>query len=149
MAKWEKSNFKTELFWRRAACNKNIERNKKCPGSNNRTIKWQQNQSYFAADGRSVGVCQSVSPSVLVMSLSGTHNQILAVVKTVAVLSWGIVLDGRTGLFLTGHSLYVGNIQVYFHFMFSSRFILSLTTCFSSSSTLLDLQSRFCTADCT
>jgi len=49
--------------------------------------------SYFATDGQSVS--QSVSPSVLTLSPSGTHGQILAVVKTGAVLlSWGV----RTGL---------------------------------------------------
>jgi len=53
--------------------------------------------------GRSVGrsVGQSVSQStVLALSLSGTHNQTLAVVKT--------VVGGRIGL-VTGHSLCVAN----------------------------------------
>jgi hypothetical protein len=48
-------------------------------------------QSYFATNDRSIG--RSVSQYVLVLSPSGTHDQILAVVKTVAVL-----FVGRTGL---------------------------------------------------
>jgi hypothetical protein len=43
--------------------------------------------------------CQSVRKSVLAMSPSGTHDQILALVKTCAVLfSWGVLPDGMTGL---------------------------------------------------
>jgi hypothetical protein len=42
-----------------------------------------QSQSYFATD------CQSVSQSVLALSHSETHDQILAVVKTVSVLFVG------------------------------------------------------------
>jgi hypothetical protein len=42
---------------------------------------------------------QSVSQSVLALSPSGTHDQILAVVNTVAaLLSRGVFPDGRTGL---------------------------------------------------
>jgi hypothetical protein len=43
-----------------------------------------QSKSYFATDCQSVS--QSASPPVLALGRSGTHNQILAVLKTVAVL---------------------------------------------------------------
>jgi hypothetical protein len=44
-------------------------------------------------------VSQSVSQFFLALSPSGTYDQILAVVKTVALLlSWGCLPDGRTGL---------------------------------------------------
>jgi len=39
---------------------------------------------------------QFVSQSVLALSPSGTHDQILAVVKTVAgLMSWGVFPEGR------------------------------------------------------
>jgi hypothetical protein len=41
-------------------------------------------KSYFASDTQ--WVSQPVSPSILALNPYGTHNQILAVVKTVAVL---------------------------------------------------------------
>jgi hypothetical protein len=44
---------------------------------------------------------RSVSQCHLGLSPSGTHDQILAVVNTVAVLSWGVFPDGRTGFQLT------------------------------------------------
>jgi len=43
-------------------------------------------------------VSQSIRPSVLTLSPSGTHGQILAVVKAKPVLSWGVLLDERAGL---------------------------------------------------
>jgi hypothetical protein len=43
-------------------------------------------------------VTQSVSQSILALSPSGTHDRVLAVVKTAGVLSWGVFPDGRTGL---------------------------------------------------
>jgi hypothetical protein len=47
-----------------------------------------QSQGYFATDGQ----------SVLALSPSGTHNQIMAVVKAVAVLlSWGVLPDWQDG----------------------------------------------------
>jgi hypothetical protein len=56
-----------------------------------------QRQSYFATDGQSVS--QSVGQSVLALRTSRTHDQILAVVKTVVVLLlWGVFPGGRTGL---------------------------------------------------
>jgi len=46
----------------------------------------------------SESVSESVSQPVLALSPSGTRDQILAVVKTVAVLSWGVLPVERTGL---------------------------------------------------
>jgi len=63
-----------------------------------------QSHGYFATDDRSFihsfihSVSQSVSPSVLASSPSGTRDHILVVVKTVAILSWGIFPLKRTGL---------------------------------------------------
>jgi hypothetical protein len=63
--------------------------------------------------GRSVGqsVSQSFRPSVLALSSSGTCDyQTLAVVRTVAVLSWGVLPVERTGLW-TG-PLYIYLMQL-------------------------------------
>jgi hypothetical protein len=51
-------------------------------------------------DGLSVSqsVSQSVRPSVLASSSAGTRDQILIVVKTAAVLSWGVLPVERTDL---------------------------------------------------
>jgi hypothetical protein len=51
-------------------------------------VKAQQHPS------QSVSQCQSV----LALSPSGTHDQVLAVVKTVVVLSWGVLPDERAGI---------------------------------------------------
>jgi len=102
-------------------------------------------QSYFATDDR------SVSRSVLALSPSGTHDQILAVVKTVEVLlSWGVLPDGRTGLtYNRSQSLSVTVIYMYafiLHVFF--MFCPSLTIFFYYFSIFLGLQSRFCSGGC-
>jgi hypothetical protein len=56
------------------------------------SARWSFSHSYFVTDGRSVGrsvgqsVSQSVRPSVLALGPTGTYNQILALIKTTAVL---------------------------------------------------------------
>jgi hypothetical protein len=84
--------------------------------------------SYFATDGRSVS--QSVSQSVLALSPSGTRDQILAVVKTVAVLSWGVLPDDRTGLSCNrSQSLSVLAIHTYVHFVFCTTVVSVFVSC--------------------
>jgi len=69
---------------------------------------------------------QSVSQSVLALSPSGTHDQILAVVNTVAaLLSRGVFPDGRTGL-SCNRSQYLSVLVTYVHFNFT-QFLRGLT----------------------
>jgi len=69
--------------------------------------------SYFATDGQSVH---------LVIEPSETHDQILAVVKTVAVLlSWGILTDKKEGL-SCNRSQFLSELVIYVRFYFT-RFL--------------------------
>jgi hypothetical protein len=80
----------------------------------------------------SQSVSQSVRQSVLALSPPGTHDQILAVFKTVAVLmSRVVLLDGRTGLsFNRSQSLSVLVIYVRLYF---TRFLRVLSFLYQSS----------------
>jgi hypothetical protein len=86
---------------------------------------------YFATDR------QSVSQSVLALSPSGTYDQILAVVKTFAVLllSWGTLPGRRTGLYCN-RSLSVleifTNVQSVLIFSYYSFFLSSPSSSYSA-----------------
>jgi len=92
--------------------------------------------------------CQSVSqpvrPSVLALSPCGTHDQILAVVKTVAIcLFWGVLPVERTGLSCDrSHTLFVlSSIHICTLWMFIDIFVLIFLILLSSSPRLHILRS--------
>jgi hypothetical protein len=77
---------------------------------------------------------QSISQSVLALSPSGSHGQILAAVKTAAVLlPWGVFTDGRTGLSCNRSqslSVLVIYICTFIFYKVSSWYVFSVTVFF-------------------
>jgi hypothetical protein len=81
-------------------------------------IQSEQSQSNFATDGLSVS--RSVSQSVFALSSSETHDQILTVVKTVAVLFVMGRLPCREDGSIRSQSLVLVCVKeyMYIHFVF-------------------------------
>jgi hypothetical protein len=91
--------------------------------------------SYFATDS------QSVSQSILALSPSGTHDQVLPVIRQ--LLDWrngASSLTGRRVCLVTGHSLCVGNMYV---IILQDFFVVYRICDIFLLLNLLALQSRF------
>jgi hypothetical protein len=112
-----------------------------------------KSQNYFATDG------QSVSQSILALSPSETHDQILVVVGQLRFcLSWGVLSHDGTNLSRNktqSLSMLAKYTYVHFEFLFYKHFcfnffvsfVLSCFPFFFFFFFFLGLQSRFCTGN--